>query len=78
VSLFESLAGHPIEVDTVDEAALRAQFAAARSEHERSMASVMLAYAKGNVIPMDDVAERFGIEPTSLRQWAERLLGAGA
>jgi uncharacterized protein YjcR len=42
------------------------------------MASVMLAYAKGNAIPMEDVAERFGIEPTRLRQWAERRLGAGA
>lgn len=78
VALFESLAGHPIEVETVDEDALRAQLAAARSEHERSMASVMLAYARGNAIPMDDVAERFGIEPTRLRQWAERLLGTGA
>ncbi|MFU8821381.1 MAG: SDR family oxidoreductase [Gammaproteobacteria bacterium] len=77
VALFESLAGRPIEVETIDEATLRAQLAAARTEHERSMASVMLAYAKGNAIPMDDVAERFGVEPTRLRQWAERLLGAG-
>jgi hypothetical protein len=42
------------------------------------VAALMLAYARGNAIPMDDVAERFGIELTSLRRWAEQALGGDA
>jgi hypothetical protein len=38
----------------------------------------MLAYARGNAIPMEDMAERFGLELTPLRSWAERSLAAPA
>ena len=78
VALFESVTGRQIEVETVGEEALRAQLAAASTEQGRSVAALMLAYARGNAIPMDDVAERFGIELTSLRRWAERARGADA
>lgn len=71
VRLYQSLTGRDIEVERVDEAALRTQAASARDPHARSIAALMLAYARGNVIPMDDVAERFGLELTSLRHWAE-------
>lgn len=77
VALFESIAGHSIEVQTVGEAALQAQLASASTPHERSMVALMLAYARGNAIPMDDIAERFGLELTSLRDWAGRAIGAG-
>lgn len=70
VRLYESLTGRGIEVERIDEAALRAQAAAARDPHARSIAALMLAYARGNAIPMDDMAERFGLELTSLREWA--------
>jgi len=70
IALFESLAGRAIEVETVAEATLRAQLGAATSPHERSLAALMIAYAQGNAVPMDDIAERFGIELTGLADWA--------
>jgi uncharacterized protein YbjT (DUF2867 family) len=78
VALFESVAGRRIEVETVDEASLRSRLAAAKGPQERSIAALMLAYAHGNAIPMDDIAERFGVELTPLRRWAERKFNAGA
>jgi uncharacterized protein YbjT (DUF2867 family) len=78
VAMFESIAGRRIEVETVDEMALRSQLAAARAPQERSITALMLAYAQGDPIPMEDIAERFGVELTPLRSWAERTLQAGA
>ena len=71
VALFEEVTGRSIEVETVGAEALRAQFAAAKSAQERSLCALMLAYAGGNAIPMEDIAERFGVELTPLRAWAE-------
>lgn len=76
VALFESVAGRRIEVEKVDEEGLRARFAAARAPQERSLVALMLAYARGNTVPMEDMAERFGLELTPLRHWAERTLGS--
>jgi uncharacterized protein YbjT (DUF2867 family) len=78
VALFESLTGRRFVVETIDEAALQAQIAAARESQQRSIIALMLAYARGNAIPMTDIAERFGVELTSLRRWAERSLAAAA
>lgn len=74
VALFEAMTGRKFEVESIDEAALRQQLAGARGAQERSLFALMLAYARGNAIPMDDVAERFGVELTPLRSWAERAL----
>jgi uncharacterized protein YbjT (DUF2867 family) len=71
VALFEDVTGRSIEVETVAAEALRTQFAAAKGAQERSLYALMLAYAGGNAIPMDDIAERFGMELTPLRAWAE-------
>lgn len=76
VALFESVTGRSIKVETVDEEDLRAQLAAAREPQQRSLLALMLAYARGNAIPMEDMADRFGLELTPLRQWAERTLQA--
>jgi uncharacterized protein YbjT (DUF2867 family) len=78
IALFESVAGRSIEVETVSEAELLANLAAAKTPHERSIAALMVAYARGNVIPMEDIAERFGVELTPLRDWAERSCGVSA
>ena len=78
IALFESLAGRAIEVETVAEAALQAQLAAAASPHERSLAALMIAYARGNAVPMDDIAERFGIELTALADWARSRFAPSA
>ena len=76
IRLFEEIAGRSIEVELMDEGALRSRLGAAGSEHERSLCALMLAYARGNVVPMDDMAERFGLELTPLRSWVENRLNA--
>lgn len=76
VALFESVTGRRIEVEKVDEEGLRSRLAASREPQERSLVALMLAYARGNAVPMVDMAERFGLELTPLRHWAERTLGS--
>jgi uncharacterized protein YbjT (DUF2867 family) len=76
VRLFEEIGDRSIAVERVDEDSLRALLAAATSEHELSLYALMLAYARGNAVPMDDIAERFGLELTPLRTWAERRLAS--
>jgi len=78
VALFESVTGRAIAVETVGEESLRSRAAAAKDPQERSLAALMLAYARGNTVPMEDIAQRFGLESTSLRAWAEQRFGAGA
>lgn len=76
VAVFESLTGRRFAVESVPEEALRVQLGAAADAHARSMVALMLAYARGNSIPMDETAERFGVELTPLRSWASRQIGA--
>lgn len=76
VALFETLTGRPLEVEQVGEAELLAAQKAARQPQEQSLTALMLAYARGNAVPMEDIAERFGLELTPLRVWASRRLGA--
>jgi uncharacterized protein YbjT (DUF2867 family) len=78
VTLFEELSGRRLEVELVSEADLLAAQKAARAPQERSMTALMLAYALGNAVPMEDIAERFGLELTSLRDWAARQAGDAA
>ena len=75
VALFEALTGRPLEVEQVGEAELLAAQKAARQPQEQSLTALMLAYARGNAVPMEDIAERFGLELTPLRDWASRQLG---
>lgn len=76
VKLIESVTGRTIDVEMVGEDALRTGLAAAKGEQERSMLALMLAYARGNAIPMDDIAERFGVELTDFASWAREKFGA--
>jgi uncharacterized protein YbjT (DUF2867 family) len=76
VKVVEAVAGRKLQLDHVGEDILRARLAAAVDAGERSLTALMLAYARGNAIPMKDMAERFGLELTSLRSWAEGSLAA--
>ena len=78
VKLFEELAGRRLAVELVSEAELLAAQKAARAPQERSLTALMLAYARGNAVPMEDIAERFGLELTPLRDWAVRQGGDAA
>lgn len=77
VALFESVTGRAMAIETIDEEALRSRAAAAKDPQEHSLTALMLAYARGNAVPMDDIAQRFGLESTSLRAWAEQRFRNG-
>jgi NADH dehydrogenase len=76
VALCAELAGRELEVEHVAESVLQEQAKRAGSPQERSLAALMLAYARGNAVPMEDMAERFGLEPTPLRGWLQGTLGS--
>ena len=76
VRLFEEAAGAPFTVQHVPEDALRAQLAAATDSLSRAFAALMLGYARGDRIPMDDVLQRYPVQLTSVRDYAMRTLGS--
>ena len=77
VRIFESVTGRAFELESVPEEALRDGLAGARDSRERSFAALMLAYAKGNPIPMEETAERFRVDLTSVEDYARRVTAAG-
>jgi uncharacterized protein YbjT (DUF2867 family) len=70
VRIFEDAAGASFTVQHVPEEALRAQEAAATDPLARTFASFMLAYARGDRIPMDDVLRRHPVALRSVRDFA--------
>jgi uncharacterized protein YbjT (DUF2867 family) len=76
VRIFEETAGAPFEVERVPEEVLRQQFAAATDSLQKSFAGLMLDYAGGDEIPMDETLRRIPIELMSVRDYARAVLGA--
>ena len=79
VDIFEEIGGRPFEVQHVPEEALRAQAAGASDPMERAFATLMLGYANGDEIPMEETLERFPVKLTSVADYAHAALAsAGA
>jgi uncharacterized protein YbjT (DUF2867 family) len=76
VRIFEELGGAPFEVEHVPEDALRQQFAAATDSLQKSFAGLMLDYARGDEIPMEETLRRTPIKLTSVRDYARTVLDA--
>ena len=76
VRIFEELGGAPFEVEHVPADALRGQFAAATDSLQKSFAGLMLDYARGDEIPMEETLRRIPIELTSVRDYARAMLRA--
>ena len=76
VRIFEETAGRRFEVQHVPEEALRAQQAAAADELQQVFATLMLALAKGDAIPMDETLRRLPLRLTSVRDYARAVLAA--
>jgi uncharacterized protein YbjT (DUF2867 family) len=72
VRVFEQAADAPFAVQHVPEAALHAQHASATDPLARTFAALMLAYARGDRIAMDDVLRRYPVPLTSVRDHARR------
>lgn len=69
VRLFEQASGDQFDVQYLPVSALEAQRAAAKDSMEQAFASLMLAYAKGDAIPM-----QAAVPLTSVEEYATRVL----
>lgn len=76
VRIFEKVGGRPFEVQHVPEEALQAQQKKATDPMQQSFAALMRCYAAGDSIDMEDTLKAFPIQLTSVRDYAERVLGA--
>jgi uncharacterized protein YbjT (DUF2867 family) len=76
VRIFEEVGGAPFEVQHVSEDALQAQRRSATDSLSASFAALMLDYAHGDEIPMDETLRRVPVHLTSVRDYATRVLGA--
>jgi uncharacterized protein YbjT (DUF2867 family) len=75
VRIFEKALGAPFEVQYVPDAVLRAQRDAATESLQRAFASLMLAYANGDAIPMEETSQRYALTLTSVPDYAKRVAG---
>lgn len=76
VRTFEEAGGKPLAVQHVPVEALAQQYDAASDSLAKSFAGLMLDYARGDAIPMDDVQRRLPCSLTSVRDFARATLGA--
>ena len=76
VQIFEEIGGRKFELQHVPVEAIRAQAETATDSLEKSFACLMLHYANGDPIPMDNVLKNFPVQLTSVRQYASYALGA--
>jgi uncharacterized protein YbjT (DUF2867 family) len=75
VRMFEEESGRKFEIQLVSEDALRAQRDAATDSLQRSFAALMLGYAAGDAIPMEETLRTFPIRLHSVRDYARAALG---
>lgn len=75
VARFERISGTSFTREHVPEAALRNQFEAAADPLQKSFAALMLGYAQGDAMDMKPVQQTFGINLTSIDDYARRAVG---
>jgi uncharacterized protein YbjT (DUF2867 family) len=81
VRIFEEAGGRKFTVTHVPEESLRAQRAAATDSLQEAFASLMLYYARGEVVDMKPALKLFSIPPSelnSVRDYARRLMRAAS
>lgn len=74
VRIFEEAGGRSFELQFVPEAALEAQQAAATDPMQQSFSAAMRAYADGDPIEMTETLQTFAVQPTTVQEYARRLL----
>jgi uncharacterized protein YbjT (DUF2867 family) len=74
IRVFEEISGKTFEVQRVPEDALAAQRASATNSLEQAFAALMLAYANGDEIPMDETVRHYQLRLTSVRDYAQGVL----
>jgi uncharacterized protein YbjT (DUF2867 family) len=76
VQIFEELGGRPFEVEYVPESALAEQQATATDPMQQSFAGLMQKYARGDAVDMQETLHAFPMQLTTIRQYAQNVLGA--
>lgn len=76
VQLFEQQTGSAFQTQQVPEAALRAQKDGAQDPLQQSFAALMLTYAHGAEVPMEETLRRLPVRLTSVKQYCNSLMGA--
>jgi uncharacterized protein YbjT (DUF2867 family) len=74
VALFEEIGGRPFERHHVPESQLRAAFDAAVDSLPKTFAALQLNCAQGDPIPMENTLRTYGLQLTSVRDYAQRVL----
>lgn len=77
VRVFEEVSGRSYTTQSVPVDALRAQIDTAEDDVQRSLAAIMVDYAKGDAVDMEATLSRFPLQLTSVRDYAVRTLSAG-
>jgi NADH dehydrogenase len=78
VRIFEERSGKPFQVEYVPVEALQAQYASAQEPLPQSFAALMLAYAAGDPIDMEQMLKLFPMKLTSVRDYAARVMAVAA
>ena len=76
IQIFEEVGGRPFEVQYVPAEALEEQQRTSSDGMQQSFAGLMRVYASGDPIDMQATLQTFPVELTSVREYAERVLGA--
>jgi uncharacterized protein YbjT (DUF2867 family) len=75
VKIFEEIGGRSFEVQHVSEAALAEQQQAATDPMQQSFTGLMRGYAQGDPVDMQGTLRAFPVQLTSVRDYAERVVG---
>ena len=76
VRIFEEVSGKPFEVQHLAEESLRAQQKAATDPMQQSFSGLMLSYAQGDAIDMQEMLKAFPLKLASVRDYAGSVLAA--
>lgn len=76
VRIFEEVGGRPFAVEHVPVEALRAQKESAADPLQESFAGLMLAYAGGDAIEMEETLQTFPLQLVSVRDYAKGVLAS--
>lgn len=74
VARFEQIGGRAFKLEHIPEEALRAQFEGATDSLQKSFAALMLGYSFGDAMNVKPIQDEFGIELTSIDEYARGVL----
>jgi hypothetical protein len=78
VKIVEEQSGQPFRVEYVPVEVLQAQRANAEDPLQQSFAALLLTYAKGDPIDMEEIVQSFPVTLTSVRDYAARVMAIAA